>query len=466
MSKLLDEAFERLNAIEEELMDYDPSLDYDDYKVEFGDELAKLDVIDPDQDDEEVVEETDYTGKVILDCDTCHSLIYKDPEEVIINDELQTVNVDEECPMCHNVGGYTIVGQVCEYNPETTEEKVTEKSDTEEEVEEGEEAESTEEVEAIDDQIDEDLEVTDEEEVEEKEDLTESYDALRKEVEECLKDQGYPTETENAKGYIDSVVNYIEMVRKNDDPLYTVGEWFVDTERNYPEDLRQLKDGETVEFKECKNLKEDFKRVEIETDEQKMIMDTEGEKVTVETEPVHETEEAVIEPVSQETKEVIKKENTEEVIEEPEVEETTEESEEEVIEEPEEEKENEVDIDSFDEESFDEVTESFLKEQFENVTGYKTSNSVLTKNGILVEGVISFDSGNDRKTRFLFVPKDIRGKAVKSCRFLGENAHFNKGHQTMLISGKVKDKKYVVESLSYRLMNEGKMIKGRTKRSK
>lgn len=54
----------------------------------------------------------DYIGKVILECDICHSLNYKDRKDVIIDEETDVANVDEECPVCAMVGGFTVVGEV------------------------------------------------------------------------------------------------------------------------------------------------------------------------------------------------------------------------------------------------------------------------------------------------------------------------------------------------------------------
>jgi hypothetical protein len=85
--------------------------------------------------------------------------------------------------------------------------------------------------------------------------------------------------------------------------------------------------------------------------------------------------------------------------------------------------EDEIDIDTteFDEESFDELGESYLKRVYENVNSYKTTKVGMTQDHsrLVVEGVITFDSGNKKNTIFSFTPHD----ATKSgkVRFLGEN---------------------------------------------
>lgn len=65
-----------------------------------------------------------YVGKVILDCTTCHSLVYKDKSDIELDEETGYANIDEECPVCATMGGFTIVGEVAEYCPECDEEKV------------------------------------------------------------------------------------------------------------------------------------------------------------------------------------------------------------------------------------------------------------------------------------------------------------------------------------------------------
>jgi hypothetical protein len=123
----------------------------------------------------------------------------------------------------------------------------------------------------------------------------------------------------------------------------------------------------------------------------------------VESEPIEiDTDEKMIEPVELETKDEINM-NTNEA------EDDT--------------SEDEIDIDTteFDEESFDELGESYLKRVYENVESYKTTKVGMTQDHsrLVVEGVITFGSGNKKNTVFSFTPHD----ATKSgkVRFLGEN---------------------------------------------
>ena len=54
-----------------------------------------------------------YVGKHIIQCPQCMTLFYKDPEDVEISEEDETVcNISEICQHCGNDSGYTLVGKV------------------------------------------------------------------------------------------------------------------------------------------------------------------------------------------------------------------------------------------------------------------------------------------------------------------------------------------------------------------
>lgn len=63
-----------------------------------------------------------YVGKIIVQCPQCMTLFYKDPEDVVEDEnDPTTVNVDEACQHCGNESGYTLVGKVGEVTPEEAE---------------------------------------------------------------------------------------------------------------------------------------------------------------------------------------------------------------------------------------------------------------------------------------------------------------------------------------------------------
>lgn len=88
-----------------------------------GEEVAKAKEVmeSSNEEKEEVIVDVDaetidelkdsYVGNAILRCPICKTLIYKKPEDVIKGDG-ELYNVDEECPHCHEVKGFELVGQV------------------------------------------------------------------------------------------------------------------------------------------------------------------------------------------------------------------------------------------------------------------------------------------------------------------------------------------------------------------
>ena len=64
-----------------------------------------------------------YIGSMILRCPTCHTMIYKDAEDLVVDDDASTddekiYNTDDECPHCGAKGGYELIGQVASLDAE------------------------------------------------------------------------------------------------------------------------------------------------------------------------------------------------------------------------------------------------------------------------------------------------------------------------------------------------------------
>ena len=171
-------------------------------------------------------------------------------------------------------------------------------------------------------------------------------------------------------------------------------------------------DSENDEIEE--SLDESIQEIEIETD---------TDKIKIESEPKEESSETedVLAPVSPETEHQIENNSSDEI---------------------------DVPIDEFDEETFDELGESFLKNTYENVKGYKTE-SIKEQDGnkLVIEGLITFNSGKVKKTSFIFEAKDIT-KSGK-VRFIGENCQLSRGKKSFTVAGKVQEGKFISESLNY-----------------
>lgn len=69
-------------------------------------------VIDQNAETEDELKKS-YVGDVVLECPTCHTLIYKSKDELVqdeTNEELY--NVDDDCPTCHANSGFYLLGDV------------------------------------------------------------------------------------------------------------------------------------------------------------------------------------------------------------------------------------------------------------------------------------------------------------------------------------------------------------------
>ena len=160
------------------------------------------------------------------------------------------------------------------------------------------------------------------------------------------------------------------------------------------------------------SVNESIQEIEIETD---------TDKIKIESEPKEESSEDVLAPVSPETENEIISNGEDEV---------------------------DIPLDDFDEETFDELGESFLKGTYENVKGYKTESvKEQDDNKLVVEGLITFNSGKVKKTSFIFEAKDIT-KSGK-VRFIGENCQLSRGKKSFTVAGKIQKGKFISESLNY-----------------
>ena len=337
----LFEAFSALNILQEEAFDVTAEgvAELDTFVSDDADMDFET-IIDPLAETEEELQDT-YIGKAILDCVVCQSKIYKDPEEVVINEEEDMANVGEICPYCQSSDGYKIIGQVAAYKPEEETEV---------------EAETAE---------DEEVEV----DIEEKD-----------EVDESLKT---------------------------------------------PAGLKKLnKKAVKEDYEEDENvIEEDLENVKVETDKEIITVTSEPKE---DIEEVAEESEEMIAPLSDEVEAEFKNEADEEE------EETSYED---------------VEFDEFEETDFDNLGEKYLTRVYENVKSFKTTSGKVTGNTLTLEGVITFKSGKEAKTSFVFEAKTK--DANNSLKFVGENKHLAKGSKAFTIVGKAEGSKLMFESLTY-----------------
>ena len=121
MVDYLAEAFKALDDVEdvtpclhEEMftVDSDGLSELADFEVESEKSEDRKRVIDPEAKNEEELKSS-YVGKVIIDCNQCHSKVYKDKEDIVIDGD--DANKEEECPYCFATEGFKVVGEVAPY---------------------------------------------------------------------------------------------------------------------------------------------------------------------------------------------------------------------------------------------------------------------------------------------------------------------------------------------------------------
>ena len=291
MSTRLNEAFKKLEAIDQDIFDVDKE------------GLKKLDAfLDGDEDvnvsvfvePEETTKEENYIGKVLCRCVVCHSDIMKDKEEIVVEeDNPEIVNCGDECPMCQSVDGYNIIGCIAPYEAKEVE---TNKEVVEEGVKDVLKGEMSiahvlnipenkarmnaagSDIEALKavvlDILENSEELKNNSEVEnakrilthchgckfvttlatymtglktisnKKYDnaLKESVGTIYDEVLKVLDDNDYDVEDAEVKEFANSAAEYIEFSRsQGDDEEYTAEKWFEETKANYPEEFEGLK---------------------------------------------------------------------------------------------------------------------------------------------------------------------------------------------------------------------------------
>lgn len=160
MSQYINEAFKQFRLLESEDLDLSPTgLDTLDTFMNQAMSDEDIDIIDLEAEAEEDLKKS-YIGKVICDCNVCHSNIFYNKEDIVI-DEDGIVNPEDECPYCMSLDGYTIVGEIKPYEEGIAEEEHEDDVDLDVDLEDNEEAEEPIEIESEDDDdLDESLQLS------------------------------------------------------------------------------------------------------------------------------------------------------------------------------------------------------------------------------------------------------------------------------------------------------------------
>ena len=190
-----------------------------------NDEETVETIIDPLAETEEELEDS-YIGKVILDCIICQSKIYKDPEEVTINEEEQLANIGDICPYCQSVDGYKVIGEVAPYSETEVDVDVTKKGD-----------EETADIDLTKDTEDENLD----ESCKNKKDCKDCKDKKEKDITEDLQNVNIETDNETIN---------ISTTKKSEDDIEMIAQVSPDTESKFKTEEPEYQDIDIDEFDE------------------------------------------------------------------------------------------------------------------------------------------------------------------------------------------------------------------------
>lgn len=446
-----------------------------------GDQVDEITIIDPEAETFDDVKES-YIGKIILNCGVCQSKFYKDKEDIVIDEETQLANVGEECPYCTSADGFEIVGQVAEYCPDCvegehddhTDDDEDDDEDAEVEVDVSEEEDLQEDLGSdlakyqkwvdydmkkygkVSDKTKQDLDKAnltivkdkygayqvvskeiDGKALKESRDLTKFDGTIAKLLADNMSKLSNVTSVSELKSKIVDLLDSSDIKDKkavadfktrmdkikNTTSLLSTIATYITGMKSQPEDSK-------------KAVKESVESVEVKTDTDKVCVETEGDSTKVEVKPRDdfEAEAEMIAPVDDEVKDEIEAEQV-----------SDEEAEDEEVED--EDNFEDVDFDEFDEESFDELGEQYLKKVYENVKSYKTSSGSMKNDKLKLEGVITFNSGKQAKTTFLFEGASILKNGT--LKLIGENKNFSDKKNAFGLRGRVSGNKLMVESFNY-----------------
>lgn len=398
MSKYLTEAFKQMNDLDEEVFKADVDGAKKLQAFLDGDTVDEFEtIIDPEAETVDDLQDS-YIGKIILNCPVCNAKIYKDLDNIIIDDKVDLVNTDEECPFCQSLGGFEVIGQIDKFD--------------------------------VDEEFKDDANVNSDEDINEsksKPRRTTKSRSLKESDDTKMLKEGYEDDLVEGAYYRGFIIN------KAGDKFMIDG--FGESYDTYEDAKAGVDSWIEDDGIDPRVLNEDFKKVNIETDDSIMTMDSDNSgKVTVTTEPKQKAEGEVISPISDENKDkILDSDADKEIEEEPELE----------IEEPS----IDVEVDEFSEDDFDELGESYLKKVYENVKSYKTTKGKISGDSMIFEGIITFNSGKKSKTKFMF--ESSTATKTGKVKFIGRNPQISKNNKAFTITGRIKGGKLVTESFTY-----------------
>lgn len=440
----LQEAFKALDVLNEEDFDLNTSDAIDDLKIFIDDDNESDDIfiIDPEADTEEELED-DYIGKVILDCEVCHSKIYEAPENIIVDDESSLVNVEEECPFCFSNEGYKIVGMVSPY--EETKDVIDISDDKTDDLDES--CKVSKKSKRLKENETEDKNIKLKTECKQQSNMYEGIDKwLGKSIASALQAPKYrkrlDTLLNTSRSLNDIKDSFCNLINSTDvsDDVKKKACARVNNLKNMSamySTIGTYLTGDKIINPSKVGANESLEKIEIEPEEDKMEFTTgTGNKITITSEDKDDEEKygEIIVPVDKEVEDIIDDNNEEDEIEDT--------------------KEVDVDFEDFDEETFDELGESYLKKIYNNVNSFNTQSVEIKGNNLIIEGLIKFNSGNKKKTRFIFESHMINEHGI--LYFIGENKDLSSNRRAFRLCSYINEGRLINESLSYNYRTRNK----------
>lgn len=111
--------------------------------------------------------------------------------------------------------------------------------------------------------------------------------------------------------------------------------------------------------------------------------------------------------------------------------------------------------------AFDEHITEYLKEVYSNIETYNSTNCSMRGNKLVVEGLIKFQSGKTKTTRFTF---DSNKRINNTLVFRGMNEGLTSDRSAFRLACRTDNKKLVTENLSYKYTIDGANVTGKTKK--
>lgn len=400
------------SALTEEFYDIDNEEDMETATAEREDEIAKAKlakiekIVDLDAESPEDLEPS-YAGKTIIQCPQCMTMFYKDPKDVIISEDDETVcNIGEKCQHCGNASGYTLIGKVAPVDDV--------------------ELTSFEEAPAEEGDIDQTLD-----EIPEKEQSEEVTDEAEEEV---------PAEEEISAEDTDEIPEEDEDDKKNESLKEDISNEAWDHKTEESDQVLHGIDNAVVDCKVAKVI--------THSEDEKPV-DCKGEKKPLEK-PL--TEDALPELTDANVDKLLDSEEFKKPISEEEVDQIIDDSKNESIEPCDKEDEECFDnIEDVDDASVNECVSKFLTEVYENVSGFEMTDCSLEENKLIIEGKINFKTGNSNQTSFSLTNVDSLLEGYNDT--FGNDSKFSIGY-------KIKDKTLSFESIDYKYHIGENLVEG------